>query len=62
MDGADGSHLWAERFDGLSDDLLTFQDNVVDQIVTALELYLSDGTQVLGWRREAGICAPIRRS
>jgi TolB-like protein/tetratricopeptide (TPR) repeat protein len=54
MDGADGSHLWAERFDGLSDDLLTFQDNVVDQIVTALEVYLSDGTQVLGWRREAG--------
>ena len=54
IDSADGSHLWAERFDGLPDDIFAFQDSIVEQIVTALEVHLSDGAQVLGWRREAG--------
>lgn len=53
IDSSDGSHIWVERFDGLPDDIFTFQDSIVEQIVTALEVHLSDGAQVLGWRREA---------
>lgn len=54
IDSSDGSHIWVERFDGLPDDIFAFQDSIVEQIVTALEVHLSDGAQVLGWRREAG--------
>jgi TolB-like protein len=54
IDSSDGSHIWVERFDGLPDDVFAFQDSIVEQIVTALEVHLSDGAQVLGWRREAG--------
>lgn len=54
IDNTDGSHIWVERFDGLPDDIFAFQDSIVEQIVTALEVHLSDGAQVLGWRQEAG--------
>ncbi len=49
-----GQHIWGERFDGVLDDVFEFQDNVVELIVAALEVRLSDGEQVLLWRSEAG--------
>ena len=51
---ASGSHLWAEKFDGSIDDIFDFQDDISNRIVIALEVHLSDGEQVLAWRREAG--------
>jgi len=54
IDCKTGQHIWAERFDGVLDDVFEFQDNVVERIVTALEVRLSDGEQVLLWRSEAG--------
>ncbi|MGK0170619.1 MAG: adenylate cyclase, partial [Gammaproteobacteria bacterium] len=49
-----GNHLWAEKFDGSIDEIFDLQDDISSRIVTALEVYLSDGQQVLAWRGEAG--------
>jgi TolB-like protein/class 3 adenylate cyclase/Tfp pilus assembly protein PilF len=40
IDTADGGHLWAERFDGAWADVFTFQDQVIQNVVNALELRL----------------------
>ena len=34
---ADGSHLWAEKFDGLMEDLFPFQESVAEQVAGALK-------------------------
>ncbi len=54
IEGASGNHIWAERFDGSLDHVSEFQDSISEQIVTAAEVHLSDGEQVLNWRKEAG--------
>ena len=41
IDGANGAHLWAERYDGSLDDIFALQDKVTGQIVTALAVKLS---------------------
>ena len=41
IDGNTGNHLWANRFDGAVDDVLTFQDDVIKSIVSALSLKLN---------------------
>ncbi len=51
---ADGHHLWAEKFDGLVEELFDFQDLITEEVVAALEVELSEGQQVRTWRREAG--------
>ena len=40
IDGKSGGHLWANRYDGSTDDILVFQDNVIENIVSALSLKL----------------------
>ena len=40
IDGKSGGHLWANRYDGSTDDVLVFQDNVIENIVSALSLKL----------------------
>jgi serine/threonine protein kinase len=37
IDVADGSHLWAEKFDGLMEDLFPFQESVAEQVAGALK-------------------------
>ncbi len=51
---ADGHYLWAEKFDGLVEEIFDFHDRITEKVVTALEVELSEGQQVWTWRREAG--------
>ena len=37
IDAANGSHLWADRFDGKLDDIFDLQDQITEQIVVAVE-------------------------
>jgi TolB-like protein/class 3 adenylate cyclase/rhodanese-related sulfurtransferase len=41
IDALSGFHLWAEKYDGAITDIFALQDNVVDQIVTALSVNLT---------------------
>jgi adenylate cyclase len=51
IDAADGSHLWAERFDRSVDDLFDIQDEITKEIVTALRVKLTDGEEARVWAR-----------
>ncbi len=44
IDSTDGSHVWADRYDGAADDILNFQDQVLAQIVANLSAELGEGT------------------
>lgn len=37
IDAENGSHLWADRFDGVLDDIFELQDKVTQDVVTAIE-------------------------
>lgn len=37
IDAENGSHLWADRFDGVLDDIFDLQDQVTREVVTAIE-------------------------
>ena len=50
----DGHHLWAEKFDGLVEEIFNFQDRITEEVVAGLEVELSEGQQARTWRREAG--------
>jgi len=54
IDCLDGSHLWADRFDGDLDDVFALQDRITQDIVTALEVNLTLGEQVRVWRKRSG--------
>lgn len=45
VDGADGGHVWAERFDRELTDIFAVQDEVTQQIVAALSLKLTRDEQ-----------------
>ena len=45
IDATTGGHLWAERYDGTLDDVFELQDNITQNIVTALALNLTTGEQ-----------------
>ena len=46
IDSTDGSHRWADRFDGGLDDVFDLQDRITQDIVGALEVQLTSGAQV----------------
>jgi adenylate cyclase len=54
IDGLDGSHMWADRFDGGLDDVFDLQDRITQEIVAALEVKLTLGEQVRVWQRRSG--------
>lgn len=54
LETADGHHLWAEKFDGIIEEIFDFQDQITEKVLAALEVELSEGEQVRTWRREAG--------
>jgi adenylate cyclase len=54
IDSLDGSHLWADRFDGDLHDVFDLQDRITQDIVTALEVRLTHGDQVRVWRKRSG--------
>ncbi len=51
IDAADGSHLWADRYDRVLDDIFDIQDQITKEIVTALRVQLTDGEDALIWAR-----------
>jgi len=53
IDAADGSHSWAERYDGNLEDIFQFQDDIRDQIVSALQVKLSPSDRALAERKQS---------
>ena len=47
IDGADGRHVWAERYDGNMAEIFDFQDRIRDEIVSALQVSLTPTDRVL---------------
>lgn len=45
IDGQTGSNLWAKRYDGSMDDVLTFQDGIIQNIIAILHLQLDPDQQ-----------------
>jgi tetratricopeptide (TPR) repeat protein len=51
IDAANGHHLWAERYDRDLADIFAVQDEIVREIVTALDVQLREGEQHRVWAR-----------
>jgi adenylate cyclase len=51
INAADGGHIWAERYDGDMQDIFQFQDDIREQIVSALRVSLSPTDQSLTERK-----------
>jgi adenylate cyclase len=51
IDAIGGHHLWAERYEGKVEDLFAFQDAITSEILTSLEIELTEGEQARVWRR-----------
>ena len=56
VDAVTGHHLWAERYDRGIEDLFALQDEITLNVVSALEVELTEGEQALVWRR--GVSKP----
>ncbi len=51
IDAEDGSHIWAEQYDRVVEDLFDIQDEITKEIVTHLRVKLTDGEEALVWAR-----------
>ncbi|MGI9316728.1 MAG: tetratricopeptide repeat protein, partial [bacterium] len=49
IDAITGHHIWADRYDRELDDIFAVQDEVMREIVVALDVELSEGEQVRVW-------------
>jgi TolB-like protein/Flp pilus assembly protein TadD len=54
IDSLNGSHVWADRFDGELDDVFELQDRITQDIVAALEVQLTFGEEGRVWRKRSG--------
>jgi adenylate cyclase len=45
IDALNGSHLWAERYDRNLSDIFSLQDEITKQIITAMQVKLTEGEQ-----------------
>jgi adenylate cyclase len=54
IDSLNGSHVWADRFEGDLDDVFALQDRITQDIVAALEVRLTFGEQARVWRARSG--------
>jgi len=52
VDGLTGLHLWAERYDRQISDIFALQDDITNQVVTALEIKLTEGEAARISRRQ----------
>ncbi len=43
INGQTGANLWAERYDGSTNDVLTFQDGIIESILASLHLRMDPG-------------------
>jgi TolB-like protein/DNA-binding winged helix-turn-helix (wHTH) protein/Flp pilus assembly protein TadD len=48
-----GAHVWADRYDRDISNAFAVQDEITQEIVTALEVKLTQGEQIRAWRRDA---------
>ena len=46
IDGLTGNHIWADRYDRELDDIFLIQDEIMNEIVLALQVELTEGEQV----------------
>jgi serine/threonine protein kinase len=44
IDALDGSHLWADKFDGVLGDVFAFQEEVAKQVTSSLKVELGEGS------------------
>ncbi len=51
IDAVKGTHLWAERYDRDLKDVFALQDEITFNIVTALQVELTDGEQMRMWAK-----------
>ena len=51
IDAATGNHMWAKRFDRNLDDIFAVQDEITEEIVTALSVNLLDGELERVWQK-----------
>jgi TolB-like protein/Tfp pilus assembly protein PilF len=51
IDGADGRHIWAERYDGDMAEIFDFQDRIREEIVSALQVSLTPTDKALTARK-----------
>ncbi|NJM29260.1 MAG: tetratricopeptide repeat protein [Rhizobiales bacterium] len=51
MSASDGTTIWSERFDCDLESSFDVQDQISQEIVTALQLHLTEGAQIQLWRR-----------
>lgn len=51
IDGANGRHIWAERYDGNVAEIFEFQDDIRKQIVSALQVSLTPTDNALSGRK-----------
>ncbi len=49
IDAADGRHLWAERYDREIEDVFALQDEIMREIVSALDVEILSGEQARLW-------------
>jgi adenylate cyclase len=54
IDSLNGSHVWADRFEGDVDAVFELQDRITQDIVAALEVQLTLGEEVRVWRKRSG--------
>jgi adenylate cyclase len=54
IDSLNGSHVWADRFEGDLDDVFELQDRITQDVVAALEVRLTFGEQTRVWRKRSG--------
>ena len=52
IDGKDGNHIWAERYDGTLADIFALQDKVTAEIITALAVELTADDRTRTARRD----------
>jgi len=53
IDANSGHHLWAERYDRGLKDVFALQDEITENILTSMEVNLTEGEQARLWRKGA---------
>jgi adenylate cyclase len=54
IDSLNCGHVWADRFEGVLDDVFELQDRITQDIVAALEVRLTFGEEARVWRKRSG--------
>ena len=61
IDALSGRQLWAEAYDRELDNIFAVQDGITQQVLTELQVKLTEGEQVRVWRRQTNNFAAFQR-